>query len=281
MIECIQNDDKRYDFSLLKEMSDSKYQAVLHEYRPESIEMILMDDQCVGWVYYKVPDIPIYSGFIFLYIAPDFRRQGIGTEVYRKVSALFLDAGCNWWSSYPENVITDTFAMHVGFTYTNTNSCLIYEGKSIHLDTCGLIRKCKLKDYPAALDLWSCEYAYMHRCLGIPYEQKKMSEKEKEEERQSFVENIETYYVVEENDSIVGVGTVFPDYSGIGALAVKRSRTGKGYGTMLAQYLTNLCIQHGVNHPIIYCESSNTNAMHIYEKIGYVEKSRESVAVKL
>ena len=73
---------------------------------------------------------------------------------------------------------------------------------------------------------------------------------------------------------------LFDDDSGIGGLAVDEVYAGKGYGTRLAAFLTNECIRRGCSNPCLYCETGNDNAMHIYKKIGYVEKNRECVAVK-
>lgn len=76
------------------------------------------------------------------------------------------------------------------------------------------------------------------------------------------------------------MGSLFSDHSGIGALAVDRAYSGNGYGTRLAAFLTNECISRGTKAPLPCCETGNENAMHVYQKIGYTEQSRESVAVK-
>ena len=73
------------------------------------------------------------------------------------------------WSSYPESEAADRFALAVGFDYTNTNSYLVHDGRNVPLCADG-IRPCRIEDYPTAPDLWSREYAAMHRRLGLPYE---------------------------------------------------------------------------------------------------------------
>ena len=40
------------------------------------------------------------------------------------------------------------------------------------------------------------------------------------------------------------------------------------------------CISRGCKNPCIYCETGNDNAMLLYNKIGYIEKNRESIAIK-
>ena len=76
------------------------------------------------------------------------------------------------------------------------------------------------------------------------------------------------------------MGSLFGDHSGIGSIAVDQAYTGRGYGTRLAAFLTNECIKRGNPKPLLYCEAGNENAMHVYQKIGYAEQGRESVAVK-
>ena len=66
----------------------------------------------------------------------------------------------------------------------------------------------------------------------------------------------------------------------IGSVAIDRSYAGQGYGTRLTAFLTNECIRRGNNSPCLYCESGNEDAIHVYKKLGYVEISRESVAIK-
>ncbi len=192
----------------------------------------------------------------------------------------FWEVGCDWWSSYPENEEADQFAMAVGFTYTHTNSYMGFDQNNAVTVNCEGIRACTLDDYPIAPNIWSREYAAMHRRLGIPLENKEQTKAEQEEEYLAFVRNLDDYYVIEENGDIVGVGVLFDDHSGIGALAVDANYGGKGYGTKLASFLTQECIRRGHHSPCLYCETGNDHAMYIYRKIGYSEQSRESIAVK-
>ena len=142
------------------------------------------------------------------------------------------------------------------------------------------IRQAKSEDYPTAPDIWGKEYTAMHKRLGLPFEQKEMTEEECKEDFKIFLQMLNLYFVMEVDGLIVGMGTLFDDDSGIGGLAVDEAYAGKGYGTRIAAFLTNECIRRGCHNPCLYCETGNDNAMHIYKKIGYVEKSRESVAFK-
>lgn len=260
-------------------ITEPTYHNTFDGFKEETIQLIYKQDTLVGWIHLHIPEVFIHSGFVFVYVKPEYRRQGIGTYAYRQAEIKLKEFGGNWWSSYPELEAADRFAMHVGFDYTNTNSYLVHDGRSLTVDETG-IRQAKSEDYPTAPDIWGKEYAAMHKRLGLPFEQKKMTEEERKEDFKIFLQMLNLYYVMEVDGIIVGMGTLFDDNSGIGGLAVDEAYAGKGYGTRIAAFLTNECIRRGCPNPCLYCETGNDNAMHIYKKIGYVEKSRESVAVK-
>ena len=260
-------------------ITELTYHNTFDGFKEETIQLIYKQDTLVGWIHLHIPEVFIHSGFVFVYVKPKYRRQGIGTYAYRQAEKKLKEFGGNWWSSYPELEAADRFAMHVGFDYTNTNSYLVHDGRSLTVDETG-IRQAKSEDYPTAPDIWGKEYATMHKRLGLPFEQKKMTEEERKEDFKIFLQMLNLYFVMEVDGIIVGMGTLFDDDSGIGGLAVDEAYAGKGYGTRIAAFLTNECIRRGCPNPCLYCETGNDNAMHIYKKIGYVEKSRESVAVK-
>lgn len=243
----------------------------------DKVFLTVVDDTIAGWIHINIPDNPLHSGFVFVYVLPDYRRRGIGTAVYRIAEKQFLEVGCNWWSSYPESDVADKFALSVGFDYTNTNSTLVHNGEIVPISNEG-IRVCRTDDYKAFDSIWSNEYAAMHKRLGLPYEARENTEDEERENYNAFCENLNNNFVLEVGGSIVGMGSLFDDNSGIGALAVDKACSGKGYGTRLAAFLTNECIKRGVKTPLHYCETNNDDAMHIYKKIGYIEQKRESVA---
>ncbi len=257
---------------------DSCY-LVYQDFAKNTISLVFKDGILVGWMHLDLPESPLYSGFVFIYIAPEYRRKGIGTYAYRQAETQLKAIGCNWWSSYPESEAADRFSISVGFDYTNTNSYLVHDGRKVSVCTDG-IRPCRVEDYPTAPDIWSKEYADMHIRIGLPYERKELSAAERKEEYDNFCKNLNNYFVIEVDNKIVGIGSLFHDNSGIGSLAVDNAYSGKGYGTRLATFLTHECMSRGCSNPCIYCEAGNDNAMYVYKKIGYVEQSRDGVAIK-
>lgn len=267
------------DKNTVKVITEYNYYKIFKSFTDDTISLIYKNDILVGWIHLHLPASSLYSGFVFVYVAPKYRRNGIGTYAYRQAENQLKTVGCNWWSSYPESEAADRFAVKVGFDYTNTNSYLVHDGRSVSVCTDG-IRACRIEDYPTAPDIWSKEYAAMHIRIGLPYSKKELSADERKEQYDDFHKNLNNYFVMEVDERIIGIGSLFNDNSGIGSLAVESTYSGNGYGTRLAAFLTNECIKRGCQNPCIYCETGNDNAMHIYQKIGYVEKSRESVAIK-
>ena len=260
------------------QITEPQYHERFNNTAPHQIKLIFNNNTLIGWVRVKIPPNSLYSGFVFIYITPSYRRKGIGSYVYKEIEKTFLSIGCDWWSSYPEYEGANAFALAVGFDYTNTNHELEHNGKVSSITSEG-IRQCCLSDYSEVQKLWSTEYYRMHILLGLPFRQKELTDEERQESYNDFCHNIDNYFVLEADGRIVAMGCLFSNNSGIGSLAVNHEFSGKGYGTRLASFLTNKCIQRGNPHPVLSCEGKNENALHIYQKIGYSIKRTECVAL--
>ena len=267
------------DNAFIEKTTEPFYLDKFKEFEGEEIKIILLGKTAVGWAHVHMPGSSLYSGFIFIYIIPEYRRKGIGTWVYRQAEAEWIPIGCDWWTSYPASEGADRFSLAVGFDYTNTNLYMEHSGVPYVASTDG-IRQCRPDDFSAVVEIWTREYADMHRRIGLPYETHEVTEEEQKESREDFLSNLRNKYVIEADGKIVGQGGIFRDNSGIGSLAVDRAYAGHGYGTRLAAFLTNEIIRRGNKHPCLYCELGNDDALHVYRKIGYREVSRETVAVK-
>ncbi len=267
--------DDKYIAENIEPIYYEKYKDVAKE----DVRIAIVDKEIVGWMELAFPESALYSGFVFIYIFPRFRRCGFGRQIYREAEKSFCSVECDWWSSFPTSEAAEKFSLAVGFDYTNTNAYMKHNGVEIQASTDG-IRPCTEADYPAAPDIWSKEYADMHIRLGLPYEGTARSDEVEKEGYRQFMEDLDREFVIEDKGNLIGYGSLFKEYSGIGSIAIKREFAGRGYGTRLAAFLTNECIRHGTKFPHLYCEGGNDDALHVYKKIGYEEISRETVAVK-
>lgn len=172
---------KKYDESAgekIKTITEYNYYKIFQSFTDNTINLIFKNDILVGWIHLNLPEFSLRSGFVFVYISPKHRRKGIGTYAYKQAESRLKSISCNLWSSYPESEAANRFAISVGFDYTNTNSYPVHNGRIVSICTDG-VRICQVKDYPAAPDIWSNEYAAMHIRIGLPYKKKILSADER------------------------------------------------------------------------------------------------------
>ena len=274
------------DLTALSALTEPGQRGKLDEYatEPEKLFSLEKDGAAVGWMHLHIPDEAKYSAFVYIYIVPAYRRQGIGREVYREAEKRIRLSGCDWWSSYPPSEVSDAFCRNVGFTYTNTNHYMVWRGDDRMLDLPAHgIRPIEERDIPEGSGIWSREYARMHRELGIPYDETVPTAEQIEHDRREIREHPERWenvFLLDENGIPAAYGAVFSDGNGIGAVAVDYAHRNRGYGTRMTAFLTRECIRRGHAHPFLYCEAGNDAALHVYEKLGYRIESSETVAVK-
>lgn len=274
------------DLSFLEELTEPGQQAKLHEYisEPEKLFTLERGSVTVGWMHLHIPDEEKYSAFVYIYVAPAFRRQGIGREAYREAEKRIRASGCDWWSSYPPSESSDAFCHNVGFTYTNTNHFMVWHGNEQMLDYPSTgIRSIEAHDIPEGPMIWNREYARMHRELGIPYDEITPTEEQIRMDRNEISEHPERWnnvFLLDVDGIPAAYGAIFQDGSSVGAVAVDYKHRNRGYGTRMTAYLTRKCIRSGFENPCLYCEAGNESALHVYIKLGYRVESSETVAVK-
>lgn len=124
-------DYQETDESVIVGITEPTYYDKFKEFTKQTISIAMVDGAPVGWLHLTIPGNSLYSGFLFIYVAPEHRKKGIGTWIYREAETRLKPIGCNWWSSYPESTVADEFVMSVGFDYTNTNSYMVHDEKYI------------------------------------------------------------------------------------------------------------------------------------------------------
>lgn len=246
---------------------------------PDRLSVAVSRNEVVGWCYLSMPTDMLGACFVYIYVSPSFRRKGAGRTMYQWAEEKIQRMKADCWSSYLPSKITDQFALSMGFGYVNSNSYMEYAGAYSDASD-DAIRPYSESDYPIAPDIWTNEYARMHIDLGLPYTPSDRTDAWRAAERAEYAQNAHLIFVIEENKQIVGIGSLFDDNSGIGSLAIDSNYIKKGYGTRLARFLTNESLRRGCKTPHLYCETNNKPAFHLYQKIGYCEISRETVAIK-
>jgi len=275
------------DLSSLSALTGPGQRGKPDEYaaEPEKLFSLEKGGAAAGRMHLHIPDETKYSAFVYLYVAPDYRRQGIGRAAYREAERRIRSSGCDWWSSYPPSETADAFCHEVvGFTYMNTNHDMVWHGDARTLDPpADGIRPIEERDIPAGPGIWSREYARMHRELGIPYDEAVPTPEQIEHDRREIREHPERWsnvFLLDEGGVPAAYGAVFSDGDSVGAVAVDYGHRNRGYGTRMTAFLARECIRRGHAHPFLYCEAGNDAALYVYEKLGYRIESVETVAVK-
>ncbi|MBQ4605462.1 MAG: GNAT family N-acetyltransferase [Clostridia bacterium] len=259
------------------EITEPLYRSSRVEINKRKTMLVYKESTPVGWLYMNLPDNKQYDVYVFVYVAPVWRRQGIGTEIFRYTKTKMEGYTGGWWVMYPEMEAADPFARRMGAEFVNSNYHMVYAGGCPELLTEGIRPYHEETDFPAAPEIWNREYANLHKRLGLPDVEPEILT---EDDRNDYREFAEVTYVIEEDHKIVGIGGLFSEGDGIGMLAVDAAYTGKGLGTRLAVFLTEESIRRGYSNPHLYCEDGNDNALHIYEKIGYRKEYCEKWAMR-
>jgi AraC family transcriptional regulator len=225
----------------------------------------------------------VYMGHCqaFIYVAHEYRRHGIGTALCHEAEKKFreeTDIKEMWGYYYDFETIK--FIDKLGFYFTGSTLEMEYRGGLIPEQKQNMIRKCREEDFSRYAYLWDKGCHETRVKVGYPDSKQ---EEATEEKRQQFINGFDSShdssYVLEENGKIVGMGSINWD-NYIGSLAAEKESANKGYGTALAIYMTNEILRRGHTFAGLSCDAKNTNARHIYDKIGYKIKETSYASFK-
>ena len=216
----------------------------------------------------------VYMGHCqaFIYVSPEYRRRGIGKALCHEAEKKFreqTDIKEMWGYYYDFETIK--FIDKLGFHFTTSSLEMEYKGGLIPEQKQNMIRKCRKEDFLRCAYIWDKGCHETRISVGYPDSEQEVPNEEK---KQQFADNLESSYVLEEDGKIVGTGCIAWD-NWIGSLAVEKEYANKGYGTALAIFMTNEILKRGHESAGVSCEAKNTNARHVYDKIGY--KIKETI----
>ena len=249
LINAAKNDNPR----CLEDLASDRSQLAVAEY----------DGVVAGYLWTTV-----YMGHCqaFIYVSPDYRRRKIGTALCHEAEKRFreqTDIKEMWGFYYDFETIK--FIDKLGFYFTTSTLEMEYRGPLLPEQKREMIRKCKEEDFLRCCHIWDkgCHETRVND--GYP---DSVQEGPTGEKRRQFADSLDDSYVLEENGKIVGTGCIaWNNY--IGSLAVEKESANKGYGTALAVFMTNEILRRGHGFAGVSCGAKNSNARHIYDKIGY------------
>jgi len=207
-----------------------------------------------------------YSGDcrVFVFVAPEYRRQGIGTLLYAWAEKRARHSRSeNLWSTYYDRAESEAFVRKIGYDRLTGNDYMRYAGDALPEKDFS-IRNYTDNDFPRVGYITS--HAWHDLRLQTGDSASKIYAPDREI-RRSYSRNADSSYVLEDNGEIVGFGS----FSGneIGGVCVDPALYNRGYGRALSIFLTNEILRRGNEAAYLWCEHGNCNARHIYESLGY------------
>ena len=202
----------------------------------------------------------------FIYVSPEYRQRGIGTELCKEAERLCRDKGEKEIWGYYYDIETTKFADKLGSYFTTSSVDMEYTGDIIPEQKRDMIHNCKectKEDYFRWQYIWNKGMHEMRLRAGYP--DSKMPEIS-EEGFEDFIES-DSNFILKDGGKIVGHGVISDNE--IGALAVDTELHNKGYGTALLLFMTNEILRRGHKTAYSRAESKNFNSRRVHEKIGY------------
>ena len=207
-----------------------------------------------------------YSGDcrVFVFVAPEYRRQGIGTALYQWAEKRARRSRSeSLWSTYYDPEESEGFVRKVGYTRLTGNDYMRRTGGLLP-EKNFVIRNYTDADFDRIFYITSHAWHDLRLRTGVA--DSKVHE-ESGEIRRSYRRHADSSYVLEDGGQIAGFGSFGGDM--IGSVCVDPALYNRGYGRALSIFLTNEILRRGSKAAFLWCEHGNDNARHIYESLGY------------
>ena len=201
---------------------------------------------------------------VFMFVAPAYRRQGIGTALYAWAEKRARRAHCrSVWSTYYEPGESEGFVRAIGYDRLTGNDYMRYTGDLLPE------KKFSIRNYTDS-DFDRVFYITSHAWHDLRLRTGDADSKVHEETgeiRRSYHRSAGSGFVLEDGGQIVCYGSISGD--DIGSVCVDTALYNRGYGRAMSVFLTNEILRRGGKAAYLWCEHGNDNARHIYEGLGY------------
>ena len=207
-----------------------------------------------------------YSGDcrVFVFVAPGYRRQGIGTALYAWAEKRARHSRSeSLWSTYYDPAESEAFVRKIGYDRLTGNDYMRYAGDPLPEKNFS-IRNYTDADFPRVGYITSHAWHDLRLQTG---DSASTIREPDEEIRRSYRRHADSGYVLEDNGEIVAYGSFGGNE--IGGVCVDPALYNRGYGRALSIFLTNEILRRGNGAAQLWCEHGNDNARHIYESLGY------------
>lgn len=211
---------------------------------------------------------PVSQSYLTVFVAPEDRRQGIGSAMVRYAEAKLRAGGTqivrsSFRAGHPSSF---AFACKLGFEPYFSSAFMQRTGAPFPLEELP-VRGYKDEDYLVCQSLYAAAFHEMRVRVGCFPDSAIAQPSEKE--RQTWKENAANRFVYEFNGEIVAYGHI--PGNEIGSVSVRTDVQGRGIGRTFVKYLCNEIIRRGNPSVELWCVVGN-HARNLYDSLGFTEK---------
>lgn len=246
---------------------------ILEQY-PELFITVLYEDKLVALAQVNEPGPQSY---LTVFVAPPFRRKGIGSAVVRYGESKLQAGGTQKVrSSFLADLPSSSaFARKLGYASYFSSAYMQRTGDLFPLEKLP-VRLYTDEDYLPSHSMYATAFHEMRVRVGrFP---DSVVAQPSEKERKAWKENAKDYFVYELNGEVVGVSHIHDNE--IGSISIRTDVQGRGIGRKFVKYLCNEIYQRGYDTVKLCCVIGNDNARNLYDSLGFKEIYIKDMMVK-
>ncbi|MDF2658133.1 MAG: GCN5-related N-acetyltransferase [Paenibacillus sp.] len=211
---------------------------------------------------------PAPQSYLTVYVAPQFRRQGIGSAMVNYIeTGLRADGTQKIRSSFRAgHPSSQAFARKLGYDKYFSSTFMQRTGDPFPLEELP-VRPYTDEDYLASQSFYAAAFHEMRVRVGC-FPDSVIAEPS-EKERSIWREGAENRFVYELNGEIVAYSNL-PGHE-IGSVSVRTDFQGRGIGRKFVMYLCNEIYRRGHAKVNLWCVVGNY-ARNLYDSLGFTEK---------
>lgn len=233
--------------------------------KPGSLIATFFDEKLVGLAQIETT---LPQSYLFVYVAPSFRRQGIGSAIVKYAENLFQEGGTQSIMSavHADNDSALAFARKHAYNNYFSSTFMQRTGTPFPLESLP-VRPYTDEDYLVSQALYAKAFHEMRVRVGsFPNSVIAMPS---DSNRKSWNEDSENRFVYMENNEVVAHGHLHGNE--LGSISVRTDLQGHGIGKKFIMYLCNELYRRGYETVDLWCVVGNY-ARSIYDALGFKEK---------
>ncbi|ABX43550.1 GNAT family N-acetyltransferase [Lachnoclostridium phytofermentans] len=232
---------------------------------PESLTATFLGEKLVALAQIE-KTIP--QSYLVVYVAPNFRGQGIGSAIDKYAENILQESGtASIMSAIHANYDSSlSFARKHGYDHYYSSAFMVRTGEPFPLEMLH-VRPYTDEDYLASQALYAKAFHEMRVRVGsFPNSVIAMPN---ENNRKSWKEDSKNRFVYMEDGEIAAHGHLHGNE--LGSISVRTDLQGRGIGKKFIMYLCNELYQRGYETIELWCVVGNY-ARNIYDSFGFKEK---------